>query len=946
MKKEIAIFVLLMLVCVFRISAQGSSQGGWDNGTGGSGSSGGTNNVIDQLTYFNVIPSLPQVSGLGNYGNPLLSGATGAPQISIPIYTLQEDGVSIPIALTYDATGIRAEEISTATGLKWHLQAGGSISRTIRGLADDDANGWRNLHDLAWKNTHPYTFPEVSWNSNINCYQQQLEDIENNLWDVLPDIYSYHLPEHQGSFFFDSSNQLQKVVNDDLKIDYSTSGWSCVNKMGVVYNFGASNSTITVQSSVNGGTATFNPARSGSGINEWHLNSITTKNSYINFSYTNYSFSYSITNGMVKRIDYLSHTTTTGHSANYTFNTKLLDKIESPHVRIEFVYATDNAASVWKKKLTEIKIISKSTEESKSFVLEYDRYGGCPKLRLRKITEQGFNSSASNRKWEFNYNTGSIPDMNTNGVDYFGYYNAAGNGSLIPVGFQWHLQQYSVLNSRSVNNSVIANGILNEIVYPTGGKTKFYYEANKETISGKDYYAPGVRLQKTEDLSDTNSKYNVKEYFYSGLTGNTWEQGLYDNFHEPSGDDTNPSFVMLYSSPKRLYNPKHGYGYKQIETRYYSNNTAVNKEITYYEINSVGSTYYPKIVKKLTYKGMNTLLQKMEYEYSTQGSNTTYPLGWRIESDDYINNFSYYCNNIQHSTKHYYKGIFTDFKYESHRAILVKHVTTTDYSSNDSIKKIVSYGYNSNLQLDSEYHSSSKKNSNSDSDVYEKQILYPDNNLYPNLYAKYMIGLPIGMNEYKQTSYTISHPNLISHPDQIYIQLVTDTLLVGKAKWEYDNNGNPTALYEFINNPTNDYLALKENYTYGANGKIRTITYKDETSTVYLWGYNNQYPIAEIQNATYAQIQNILGSTLINRVASANTPAAADLTAINNLRNNTALPYALVTTYTYRPLVGMTGKTDPRGIATTYEYDSFGRLESIKDENGDLLENTEYHYKN
>ncbi|GHV59836.1 hypothetical protein FACS1894182_14500 [Bacteroidia bacterium] len=926
--------VLLLLVLVYTNSY---SQSG-----AGTGSGGTTNNVIDQLTNFNVLPSLPQVSGLGTYGNPALSGATGAPQIAIPIYTLQEDGVSIPIVLTYDATGIRAEDISTETGLKWHLQAGGSISRTIRGLADDDTNnGWRSLHNGTGQNSQH--FPTVAWNSNPGCYQRQLEDIENNYWDVLPDMYSYNLPERQGSFFLDNSNQLHKSIDDDLKITYSASGWSCVDNMGTVYSFGGTNyySTIEVQSSVVGGNATVNPARSGNGINEWHLNTVTTKNGEnIQFSYTNYSFSYSIANGQVKSIapppqsTVTYQATTTNHSSTYSFNTKLLDKIESPHVRIEFVYATDNAASVWKKKLTEIKIISRATSESKSFVLEYDRYGGCPKLRLRKITERGINSSASNRIWAFNYNTGNLPDMNTPDADYFGYYNAAGNYSLRPVDYEYSQAIYSTINSRNVNNSAITNGILTEIVYPTGGKTNFYYEANRETVSGKNYAAPGVRLQKTEDWPDANSKCHVKEYFYSGLTGNVWEQGNYNNFYETCINQYGEHIERLYSSPKRLLNPPNGYGYKQIETRYYSNNVAIDKEITYYDIDCVGYTYYPKIARKLTYKGMNTLLQKTEYAYSTIGSYASYALGWRIESEDCIHYyFDYYCNNTANVTKHYYKGIYTDFRYDSDRAILVTGVTTTDYSSNDSIKNSVGYGYDSNLQLTFEYHASS-----GNSEGYVKQIQYPTSSLYSNLYAKHMTGVPIGINEYKETSQLVANPS--------YDQLLLNTLLIGKAKWEYDNNGNPTAWYDFINNPANDYLLLKESYTYGNQGKIRQITHKDGTSTVYLWGYNYQYPIAEIKNATFDQVKTILGQTLIDRVASATIPSTEDSTAIGNLRTNTNLSNVYVTTYSYQFLRGIQTVTNPRGLKNTYNYDTFGRLLNIKDENDKTVESYDYHYKN
>jgi YD repeat-containing protein len=57
------------------------------------------------------------------------------------------------------------------------------------------------------------------------------------------------------------------------------------------------------------------------------------------------------------------------------------------------------------------------------------------------------------------------------------------------------------------------------------------------------------------------------------------------------------------------------------------------------------------------------------------------------------------------------------------------------------------------------------------------------------------------------------------------------------------------------------------------------------------------------------------------------------------------LTNSLVTTYTYKPLIGMTSQTDPNGVTTYYEYDSFGRLKFIKDDKGNMLKKYEYHYK-
>jgi uncharacterized protein RhaS with RHS repeats len=53
----------------------------------------------------------------------------------------------------------------------------------------------------------------------------------------------------------------------------------------------------------------------------------------------------------------------------------------------------------------------------------------------------------------------------------------------------------------------------------------------------------------------------------------------------------------------------------------------------------------------------------------------------------------------------------------------------------------------------------------------------------------------------------------------------------------------------------------------------------------------------------------------------------------------------MVTTYTYLPLVGVSTITDPKGDIITYSYDSFGRLEFVKDKSGNILSENQYNYK-
>lgn len=54
---------------------------------------------------------------------------------------------------------------------------------------------------------------------------------------------------------------------------------------------------------------------------------------------------------------------------------------------------------------------------------------------------------------------------------------------------------------------------------------------------------------------------------------------------------------------------------------------------------------------------------------------------------------------------------------------------------------------------------------------------------------------------------------------------------------------------------------------------------------------------------------------------------------------------AMMTTYTYEPLIGITSVSDENNIPTVYEYDSFNRLRVIRDFEGNILKKYDYNFK-
>ncbi|RUT67863.1 hypothetical protein D0817_24005 [Flavobacterium cupreum] len=123
--------------------------------------------------------------------------------------------------------------------------------------------------------------------------------------------------------------------------------------------------------------------------------------------------------------------------------------------------------------------------------------------------------------------------------------------------------------------------------------------------------------------------------------------------------------------------------------------------------------------------------------------------------------------------------------------------------------------------------------------------------------------------------------------------------------------------------------ALEKKITYDKYddvGNILQYTLESGMPVAIIWGYNKTKPIAKVENATYDQAL-----------------AAYSLTD-PTFRTN--LPGAMITTYSYKPLVGITTITDPKGFITTYDYDTYNRLKTVKDNLGNVLSENQYHYKN
>jgi YD repeat-containing protein len=170
-----------------------------------------------------------------------------------------------------------------------------------------------------------------------------------------------------------------------------------------------------------------------------------------------------------------------------------------------------------------------------------------------------------------------------------------------------------------------------------------------------------------------------------------------------------------------------------------------------------------------------------------------------------------------------------------------------------------------------------------------------------------------------------------------YKEYSTDMVALHRAMYSKDSDTNNSG---GMNGTINSFVTAYQFNQYDTLGNPLEVQQENGMPIAYIWGYNQTQPIAKIENATYAQVEQYVANLLT--LSNGNNEQNL-INALNALR--TALPNAMVTTYTYKPLVGISTVTDPKGDTQTYHYDSFNRLQFVKDKDGNILSENQYHYR-
>jgi hypothetical protein len=171
---------------------------------------------------FKITPHSPTAASLGKYLDLPVTLATGTPQINIPLYEIKSGELTLPISLSYQATGFRVSERAGWNGLGWSLNAGGLISRTIRDKKDDGSFEASRAHH-GWGDYQLNTLDETT--NDGYQYLNTLMD-SGTLPDGQPDLFSFSYPGHSGRFVRPTINSRVLYHRGNSHLRYGSVGAS------------------------------------------------------------------------------------------------------------------------------------------------------------------------------------------------------------------------------------------------------------------------------------------------------------------------------------------------------------------------------------------------------------------------------------------------------------------------------------------------------------------------------------------------------------------------------------------------------------------------------------------------------------------------------------------------------------------------------------------------
>lgn len=466
-----------------------------------------------------VVMPPPTAASLGKYGDIPVSHYTGVPNVGIPIYTVSDGPVSLPVSLSYHASGLRAGELASWVGLGWSLQAGGAITRTVQGREDERVDGYfaTGTTLAVDANGCVAALPTYSY-TNLRTLTADAE----------PDIFSFSVGGYNGKFYFEADKTTDGVTNpkiilvpqQDVRIEYLLDGsasniarlktFTIITPDGTKYQFG----NIDNDANAKGIELTRTNPGNNPMASSWYLRKVSSAdgNYNVNLDYTSEKYIYGFKAGFSS-----GHQSTPSNgyreNLNYVEGWRLAT-ITSPTATVTFTAGGNrqdidnrdfggNVSTAPAKALQFIQIQSgsfcKKFELSQSYyvdasALKTGNDNEDKRLKLTGVQEKSCDASpVIIPAYTFDYYEHAtatfLPNRLSGAIDHWGFYNGASTNTVsglnIPATRLQYMnpsgEQMDIVKgnaNRESSEESMRLGTLKKISYPTGGSTTFEYEAN------------------------------------------------------------------------------------------------------------------------------------------------------------------------------------------------------------------------------------------------------------------------------------------------------------------------------------------------------------------------------------------------------------------------------------------------------------------------------------
>lgn len=565
------------------------------------------------------LPS-PNIASLGLFGEIPVSCFTGTPDISIPLYEVTVGDQHVPFSMSYHAAGIRPDQHPGWTGLGWNLNAGGAISRIVKGKPDElNVKDYIGLQEIGYY-FHSDILSTSTWNT-----PDYLEETVKRFpdFDIEPDEFNFSFLDYHGKFMMNSDKTWMVECDKPIKVDFSGT-WMKVpfDHANTAFNYsGYSPSfdgfTLTVedgsqyifgkeQNAIEYSISFFHQSEDYWTATSWHLTKIILADGQeITYSYERGDFinqmnislnddlgSYTNDGGILHMECGSSSQSTIGASYQGNLISPVyLDRISFPECDVSFVRCEttelrysrdiyDFKHSVWMM-AHQFRFVNFLADNPIN-----DNYPACmDKLKWYQLNNLEVKDKKGKLIRNFNFSYTNTPSQRLmlksitefvwgiKGKSYEMKYNSP---ELLPLYLAGKVDHWGFFNNhqmseiysihhttREPNDQVLTYGVLEKLCYPTGGYSRFVFEPHK--------YSKQVKVNRWEGYdtfltSKTAGGLRIKKIINSS-TGEKADEILdkeyfYVNDYITKKDKANVSSGVLGGQFKYYFDDYHVHGIK------------------------------------------------------------------------------------------------------------------------------------------------------------------------------------------------------------------------------------------------------------------------------------------------------------------------------------------------------------------------------------------------